>query len=188
MKDKIIYFVMGGLVLVGVLFVVLFNKKSSGDISLNNSSELKSMINSVYKMVDNDLPSLETSVIDVSDKDMVESFTGLSNNDSVEAVVVSEPLMTSQAYSFVAVKFKNGTNIDSVKEEMYNNINMDKWICVSADVLYLTNYDNTVVYVMSDEEWGKPVYEAFKKYVDNKNGKELIKNNSLSGGGFSPVA
>ena len=51
--------------------------------------------------------------------------------------------MSSQAYSFVAVKFKNAVNIEKVKEEMYNNIDMNKWLCVSADVLYLTNYGNT---------------------------------------------
>ena len=31
------------------------------------------------------------------------------------------------------------------KEEMYNNIDMNKWLCVSADVLYLTNYGNTIM-------------------------------------------
>ena len=51
--------------------------------------------------------------------------------------------MSSYAYSFVAVKFKNGVNIEKVKEEMYNNIDMNKWLCVSADVLYLTNYGKT---------------------------------------------
>ena len=45
--------------------------------------------------------------------------------------------------------------------------------------LYLTNYGNTIIYVMSEEDWAKPVYDAFKWYVNNSNGKELIKNNSL---------
>ena len=71
------------------------------------------------------------------------------------------------------------SHIEKVKEEMYNNIDMNKWLCVSADVLYLTNYGNTIVYVMSEADWAKPVYDAFKKYVNNSNGKELIKNNSL---------
>ena len=75
--------------------------------------------------------------------------------------------MSSQAYSFVAVKFKNGVNIEKVKEEMYNNIDMNKWLCVSADVLHLTNYGNTIIYVMSEEDWAKPVYDAFKRYVNN---------------------
>ena len=45
--------------------------------------------------------------------------------------------------------------------------------------LYLTNYGNTIIYVMSEEDWAKPVYDAFKMYVNNSNGKELIKNDSL---------
>ena len=32
---------------------------------------------------------------------------------------------------------------------------------------------------MSEEDWANPVYDAFKSYVNNSNGKELIKNNSL---------
>lgn len=62
---------------------------------------------------------------------------------------------------------------------MYNNIDMNKCLCVSADVIYLTNYGNTIIYVMSEEDWVKPVYDAFKRYVNNSNGKELIKNDSL---------
>ena len=40
--------------------------------------------------------------------------------------------------------------------------------------LYLTNYGNTIIYVMSQEACAKPVYDAFKKYVNNSKGKELI--------------
>lgn len=188
MKDKKLYIGIGivAVLVIGVLIYFL-NNKNTGDIKLNTNSELKSMIKSVYSSADADLPSLETQEIRLDDKDTLKVYTGLSNNDDVEAIVASEPLMTSQAYSFVAVKFKDGVNIKNIKEEMYNNINMNKWICVSADVLYLTNYGNTVVYVMSSEKWGKPVYEAFKKYVNNGNGKELVKNNTFGGNGFPAV-
>lgn len=180
MKDKKLYIEMGIVAVLVVGFLIYFlNNKNSGDIKLNTSSELKSMIDKVYKLSNADLPDLKTQKISLNDKDVLKSYTGLSNNDDVEAIVASEPVMSSQAYSFVAVKFKNGVNIEKIKEEMYNNIDMNKWICVSADVLYLTNYGNTVIYVMSEEDWAKPVYDAFKKYVNNENGKELVKNNAL---------
>ena len=180
MKDKKLYVGIGivAIIVVGILIYFL-NNKNTGDIKLNTNSELKSMINDVYKLSNADLPDLITQKISLNDKDVLKSYTGLSNNDDVEAIVASEPVMSSQAYSFVAVKFKNGVNIEKVKEEMYNNIDMNKWLCVSADVLYLTNYGNTIIYVMSEEDWAKPVYDAFKMYVNNSNGKELIKNNSL---------
>ena len=62
-----------------------------------------------------------------------------------------------------------------LNREMLDNLNMNKWICVSAEKLYITSYNNIIFAVMSDEDWAKPVYEGFKKYVNNKNGKELEK-------------
>ena len=61
------------------------------------------------------------------------------------------------------------------KKEIFDNIDMRRWICVSAEKLYITNYENVIFLVMSSEEWAKPVYEEFKKYVENDIGKELEK-------------
>ena len=72
-------------------------------------------------------------------------------------------------------KVKAGADIEGIKQEMLDNLNMNKWICVSAEKLYITSYNNIIFAVMSDEDWAKPVYEGFKKYVNNKNGKELEK-------------
>ena len=48
---------------------------------------------------------------------------------------------------------------------------MNKWICVSAEKFYITNHNNVIFYVMSYEDWAKPVYDSFKKYVNNEVGK-----------------
>ena len=61
---------------------------------------------------------------------------------------------------------------------MLDNINMNKWICVSAEKLYITNNGNVIFLVMSSEEIAKPVYENFKKYVNNEIGKELETENN----------
>ena len=52
--------------------------------------------------------------------------------------------MSSQAYSAVALKVKSNANIETVKEEILNNVDMRKWICVSAEKLYVTNYNNII--------------------------------------------
>lgn len=176
MKNKKIFIIMI-IAIIAILLIVawIFGKKSTSSIKLETASDLKSMIESVYKNAKVELPSLETTKIELSNNDILSSYTGLKNNDNVEAVVISEPLMSSQAYSLVAIKMKNGTDIESTKQEIYNNVNMAKWVCVSADKLYITNYNNVIFYVMSNEEWAKPVYEAFKEYVGNKTGKELEK-------------
>ena len=64
---------------------------------------------------------------------------------------------------------------------------MAKWLCVSAEKLYITNSDDIIFMVMARDNWATPVYNGFKKYVNNNIGKELTKT---EGGNldFSPVA
>ena len=137
---------------------------------------MKSMMKTINSNLKEQLPQLETDEIDISDGELVKVYTGLQSNENVEKLVVSEPLMNAQAYSAAVLKVKPGADIEKMKQEIIDNINMRKWICVSAEKLYVTNSDNIIFLVMSNEEWAKPVYEEFKKYVDNKIGKELEKS------------
>lgn len=160
-------------IIAGVVVYMVTNKNTTSSSSI----DLKAMVDTIYNDANVELPSLETRKIDLANNsDMVSSYTFLSNNDSVEELVVSEPLMSSQAYSLVALKLKNNANVEQVKQEIYDNVNMRKWICVSAEKLYITNHNNVIFYVMASEDWAKPVYDSFKKYVNNEVGKELEKS------------
>lgn len=158
--------------LVGI--VILQNSKSKGS-GFESPEKAISMFNTIYSNLDGKLPSLETATLDSSDELTVTAYTGLNSNESIESLVVSEPLTGSQAYSAVVVILKDGADVDSIKQEMLDNIDMRKWICVSAEKMYITNYGNAIFMVMASEEWAKPVYDEFKKYVNNQVGLELEK-------------
>ena len=96
-----------------------------------------------------------------------------------KAVVVSEPFISSQAYSAVMVKVSENANIKEMKQEMLDNIDTRKWICVSAEKVWITNYEDIIFLVMSSEEWGKPVYDEFKQAVGGKVGEELQKTEEI---------
>ena len=175
MKKNLIYIIIGVIVVVGIIvgFVFGMQSKKSKGLKLETTAEMKAMFEKIYSDLGNTLPSLETNEIDVNDANLVTTYTGLKSNKDIEAVVVSEPLMNAQAYSAVAVKVKDGADIEKIKKEMLDNIDTNKWICVSAEKVYATNSGNIIFLVMSDEEWAKPVYENFKKYANNETGKEL---------------
>lgn len=135
------------------------------------------MINSINKDNKNVLPELETMKIDVKNIDEVTSYTGLTSNDNIESIVVSVPMMTAQAYSVAVVKVKDNADVEKIKQEMLDNIDMRRWICVSAEQLYITNSGNVIFSVMTDKDIAKAVYDDFKKYVNNNIGKELEKSN-----------
>lgn len=169
------------LIIAIVIGVVVFNNQknnkveSSDNSKIETVSQMKKMINALYSKLGDQLPSLETATISSSDINQVKTYTGLQSTDNIEKIVVSEPLMSAQAYLLATVKVKDGADIEKMKQEMLNNLDMRKWICVSAEKLYITNHENTIFMIMSSAEWADPVYNAFKEYVDNKIGKELTK-------------
>lgn len=164
--------------IVGVVIVKNNNNTTNGGTSVKIESEkdMKSMLKSIYSKNKDVLPELETEEIDVSNSDLVTSYTGIQSTENVESLVALELLMSSQAYSAVALKVKSNANIETVKEEILNNVDMRKWICVSAEKLYVANYNNIIFFVMSDEDWATTTYNSFKEYVGNEIGKELQKS------------
>ena len=169
-----------GLILLAVIsFIIFILVSGSGDKgSVDTPKDINDIINTINKNNKNILPELETMKVDIKNIDEVTSYTGLKTNDGIESIVVSAPLITAQAYSVAIVKVKDSADVEKIKQEMLDNIDMRRWICVSAEQLYITNSGNVIFSVMADKDIAKAVYNDFKKYVNNNIGKELEKSNN----------
>ena len=178
MKKQNIFII--GLILLAVIsFIIFILVSGSGNKgSVETPKNINDIINTINKNNKNVLPELETMKVDIKNIDEVTSYTGLKTNDGIESIVVSEPLITSQAYSVAIVKVKDSADVEKIKQEMLDNIDMRRWICVSAEQLYITNSGNVIFSVMADKDVAKAVYNDFKKYVNNNIGKELEKSNN----------
>ena len=128
----------------------------------NEAEDLETLIGKIYDGVTIEMPMLMTQTVDITDTDAVNYVTGLENANDVEYIVESAPMMTSQAYSLVLVKVKEGANIEKIAKEMNEKIDARKWICVTAEKVYTTSSENVVCLVMSNEQTAKAVYESFK--------------------------
>ena len=178
MKKQNIFII--GLILVGVIsFIIFILISGSGNKgSVETPKDINDIINTINKNNKDILPELETMKVDIKNIDEVTSYTGLKTNDGIESIVVSVPLITAQAYSVAVVKVKERADVEKIKQEMLDNIDMRRWICVSAEQLYITNSGNVIFSVMADKDIAKAVYNDFKKYVNNNIGKELEKSNN----------
>lgn len=182
MKQKK-FFIIGLILLAAISFIIFILVSGSGNKGSGNKGNVETpkaindIINTINKNNKNVLPELETRKVDIKNIDEVTSYTGLKTNDGIESIVVSEPLITAQAYSVAIVKVKDNADIEKIKQEMLDNIDMRRWICVSAEQLYITNSGNVIFSVMADKDVAKAVYNDFKKYVNNNIGKELEKSN-----------
>lgn len=181
MNKKVLIAIVAVILIVAIIIgaVVLLKKKDNKEdenaVKLETVEEMKALIDKMYGNLVGQLPSLQTYDVNKENKEEVSIYTGLKDTNNVDKVVVSEPMMNAQAYSLVMVKTAQGADIEAMKQEMIDNIDVRKWICVSAEKVYVTNYKDVIFLVMSSDEWAKPVYDEFKNLVGGKVGKELVR-------------
>lgn len=151
-------------IVVAVIAVVAVvgGNNSKSNLTVNSAADLTALVDQIYSGVTIEMPMVMTQEIDVTDADMVKYVTGLDSTENVEYVVASEPMMSSQAYSLVLVKVKDGVDANSIAKTMNENIDERKWICVTAEKIYSVASGNVVCLVMTNEETAKPVFESFK--------------------------
>jgi len=138
------------------------NVTNTSNLSVNSADDLTALVDQIYSGVTIEMPMLMTMPVDIADVDAVKSFTGLDSAENIEYLVASEPMMSSQAYSLVLVKAKDGANVDAMAKAMNENIDERKWICVTAEKIYTTTSGNVICLVMTNAETAQPVFDSFK--------------------------
>jgi hypothetical protein len=129
------------------------SNSSSGQTSASiNSLSLSKIVDKIYEIHPVDL-HLSTDAIDISNADVLKSYTGLSDASKIQEVYASEPMMSSQAYSLVMVRTKHASDAASIGQEMFKGINTRKWVCVEADDLQVAVKGNTIMLFMIDSSW-----------------------------------
>lgn len=143
--------------------------------SLNNAEEMKTAIDKIYTKNGQPYVGLQTTEIDVNNDIMLGTYTGLASNKDIEAAVVSEDPNATEAYSLVMVKVAEVGDVETLKEWILDHINVKKWVWFSAEKVYVTNYNNTIVAVVGSEYMSKEIYDTFKEIVDGNIGTELVR-------------
>ena len=160
---KIIIAVVAILAVAAVIVILMQrDSKPASNLTINTAEDLTSLVDQIYEGISIEMPMLMTMPVDTADADSVKYLTGLENGDNVEFAVVSEPMMSSQAYSMVLVKAKDGADVDAMAKSMNENVDERKWICVTAEKIYSVASGNVVCLVMSNESTAKTVYDSFK--------------------------
>lgn len=102
---------------------------------------------------------------------MLQSFTGLDSADKITDVAVYEPMTGSQAFSLVMVRVADAAKAEEVAQQMKDNIDPRKWICVGADEVMAAGYGDTVLFVMLDSNLGLNAQSYVDAFADICGGK-----------------
>ncbi len=179
-QTKIIIAIVAIIAVVAIVLAIVFiNQQPKTNLKpIETAEDLSQLIEEVYEGQENLLSTLNTTIVETSDANTVQAVTGLENGNDLEFLAVSEPMMSSQAYSFVLAKVKEGVDANHIAKMMSEQINPAKWICVSAEKIYATSSGDVVCLVMASEEWAKPIYEKFKQLAGSI-GQEYEKTEEL---------
>lgn len=133
-------------------------------------SEMKALINAIYaahapmELMLDTLPNEYMPIETVMES--ITYYTGLTDGSKISEIAISEPMM-GQAYSLVAVKVANADDAAAVAQEMYDNIDQRKWVCVEADTKVAAYCGDTVIFFMVNSDFAEQVttesmVEAYK--------------------------
>ena len=104
--------------------------------------------------------SMQTYMTDTLTADNEQAFLGTDGVPYIEGVY-SVPMMSSIAYQCVLLRVAP-EDIDTVKEQLEANADVDKWICVSAETVLVENVGDVVLFIMSSQDVAYAVSASFQ--------------------------
>lgn len=162
MKKQWIMWVAVVVVVIAVIGVIAISRKNGGTTA--TEINMKKMFDTIYADLKDQLPdSLTTQEINVKDGEQVAEYTGLVSTENVEKLLVSEPMISSQAYSAVALKVKAGADIEGIKQEIYH-ITSGDIITIEPKITEFNGVRMTVTYNVIDKKTEKIVINAWTKH------------------------
>ncbi len=137
------------------------NADTAGMVHLNSADEVSAFMDEVYGGVAEDLLPMEVSTteLDLGDTDMISYHTGLSDLDGIEGIYLSESMMSSTAYSAVYIRTTDEADAEAIRQQLMDNINPAKWICVTAEQQYAVLLGNYIFFVMGHQDTASAVLE-----------------------------
>lgn len=94
--------------------------------------------------------------------DMEISILGTDEIDYAEAVV-SMPMMSSIAYQCVLLRVAED-DVDTIKQKIKENTDLNKWICVSAETMLIESRGDIIFFVMGENDTAYALNTAFQAY------------------------
>ena len=129
--------------------------------SVQVEGSLEEIMEKLYKGLGEDtLPMLENQKLT---SENIENYVGTSDISYKEGLS-SEPLIGSIAHSVVLLRAKNVNDVEKMKEQIKENINPRKWVCVwveDEDVIIKNKGDLVIAILIEDETIRNQVSKNF---------------------------
>lgn len=147
------------LMLVAVLVLGTFtgcaNKSNNDGDKPALTASLSEIADQVFEKDPSEI-QVEQRKIDLADDSeegqwLKESALGMKDVSKIKEAVLCEPMIGSIAFSMVLVRVNDPADAENVAKEMKENINPNKWVCVTANDIQAVGYGDVVMFIMLDD-------------------------------------
>lgn len=132
--------------LVLVLSLAACASKGENGGSDNVEGEISALLTTVTDGITD--PELALGTTEITDENF-EWYFFVPAIDGAEAMV-SEPLMSSIAHCVGLVRVPEGTDAESVRKDIEDNVNPHKWICVEAEKTAVVRRGDLILLAMGE--------------------------------------
>lgn len=89
----------------------------------------------------------------------------LLGTDEIEYTegAASIPMISPNAFQLVLLRVEE-ENVDTVKQQLKDYADLNKWICVSAETMLIESRGNVIFFVMGDQDTAYALNSAFQAY------------------------
>lgn len=133
-----------GLLIIGALFLTGCSAKEE-----NIEGSLEEIMDKLYEGISEDELPMGLSNIGITSEN-VEGYLGTSDIE-FESALASESMVGSIAHSIILVRAKENQDIEALKKQIEDNINPNKWVCVTAENVVVKNKGDLILVIMTNE-------------------------------------
>lgn len=156
-------------IMVLALIVGCGNKDGNGNGGNNLDNEKLSVIlNDVMEPLNLEIGMMDETV-DLKDADAVNYYLGLDSAEGIEEAIVSNAMISSQAYSISLIRTSKDADSKAIAKDIANGVDAMRWICVGADDVQTTVSGNLILLVMVDSamelKTGEEIIDSFEGVV-----------------------
>ncbi len=148
-------------------------------VNPGNDASLEDLFEKIYEICPLNA-ALATVDVNLTEADRVKYYTGLDSAANIEECLVSEAMISVTAYSTFIMRVKDGTDIDEIKEDILNGVDLRRWICVGADRVVVGNSGNLIFMAMTVDSMvsGADLYAAFCQAAGGVAGEMLERSSN----------
>lgn len=121
------------------------------------------ILNQVYAEANLDA-DLKTAMENYDTNDMTdeleEYLLGTTEVDYEDAAY-SIPLINAIAYQCVVLRVEDGDDVQEVKQQLSDNADPRKWVCVEPESILVENVGDVILFVMADEQTAEALQASF---------------------------